>query len=160
MASSLQDIHAALAAKFGDAIAPFAKPEAGDAWIEVDPGSILRVAEFLKSDPAMLFDYYVSNSGVDYPPDHIVIVHHLFSYTHDHSATIKVRLDRAKPETDTLMHLWPAADWHERETFDLLGVIFKGHPELKRILLPDDWVGYPLRKDYKQPDEYHGVTNW
>jgi len=55
--------------------------------------------------------------------------------------------------------VWPAADWHEREAYDLMGIVYEGHPALKRILLPDDWAGYPLRKDYKAPEEYNGVTN-
>jgi NADH-quinone oxidoreductase subunit C len=68
-----------------------------------------------------------------------------------------VLLDRNQPEVDTVSHIWPTANWLERECYDLLGVVFRGHPYLKRVLLPDDWVGWPLRKDYEEQPTYHGI---
>ena len=87
-------------------------------------------------------------------------VYHFLSYQHDHEAVIKIKLDRENPRVASVMDLWPAADWHEREAYDLVGIVYEGHQDLRRILLPDDWEGHPLRKDYKQPEEYHGISNW
>ncbi|MBI3735714.1 NADH-quinone oxidoreductase subunit C [Candidatus Sumerlaeota bacterium] len=157
---NLKEIHGHLKAKFNDAIGEWVEPEAGDGWIEVAAGAFHQVCEYLKSDPQTKFDYLRSISGVDYPPDQIQSVYHLFSYDLEHDAILKVKLDRNNPAMPSVMDIWPAADWHERETYDLLGIVYQGHPNLRRILLPDDWTGFPLRKDYKQPDEYHGVSNW
>ncbi|MFO1095596.1 MAG: NADH-quinone oxidoreductase subunit C [Planctomycetaceae bacterium] len=95
---------------------------------------------------------------------HLEVVYQLFSVSHKHRITIKARLPRWAgdtpgdlPEIDTVSHVWAIADWHEREAYDLLGVRFVGHPNLVRILCPDDWEGHPLRKDYEFPLEYHGV---
>ena len=74
--------------------------------------------------------------------------------------TLRADLDRKDPRIASVMEIWPAAEWHERETYDLMGIVFEGHPEgLRRILLPDDWPGHPLRKDYVAPKEYNGMTN-
>ncbi len=156
----LEEVHGKLKAKFGDAIGEWLKPEAGDGWIEVAPPSLHPVAEHLKNDPELKFESLKLITGVDYPPDQIQSVYHLSSYEHDHEAVLKVKLDRNNPSIASVMDLWPAADWHERETYDMLGIVFQGHANLRRILCPEDWIGFPLRKDYKQPDEYHGVSNW
>lgn len=156
----LKEIHQHLKAKFGDGIGEWFQPEAGDAWIEVSAAAWPQVAAALKNDPALAFDYLRCVTGTDYPPDEIQVVFHFLAYTHDHEAIIKIKLPREKPNVASVMELWPAADWHERETYDLLGIVFEGHAALRRILLPDDWRGFPLRKDYKQPDEYHGISNW
>ena len=95
---------------------------------------------------------------------HLEVVYHLSSFAHKHRFTVKVSLPRWKgdkagtlPELPTLVNVWKAADWHERECFDLCGVDFIGHPNLTRILLSEDWEGHPLRKDYEFPLEYHGI---
>ncbi len=85
------------------------------------------------------------------------VVYHLWSYDKKHGCQLRVRLDRDHPEVATVSDLWPVADWHEREAFDLVGIVFSGHPNLKRLMMPVDWVGHPLRKDYKKPDVYHGL---
>lgn len=156
---TLQEIHGKLKAKFGDAIGEWATPEAGEGWIEVKAESWHEVAAHLKNDSALAFDYLRSISGVDYV-EWIESVYHFLSYKHDHEATVKVKVTRENPSLASVMDLWPAADWHERETYDLLGIIFEGHDDLKRILLPEDWDGHPLRKDYKQPEEYHGISHF
>lgn len=160
MGKTLKDIHAALKAKFGDAVGEWVEVEIGDGWIDAAPAEWRKIAESMKADAEFKFDFLRCLSGVDYPPDEMQVVYHLLSYEHDHEAIVKVRLPRSEPKIASVADLWPAADWHEREAFDLLGIDFEGHPNLDRILLPDDWAGHPLRKDYKQPDEYHGVTNW
>jgi NADH-quinone oxidoreductase subunit C len=95
---------------------------------------------------------------------HVEVVYHLQSFTHRHRFVVKVILPRwqgdkpgSLPAVPSVVSIWPAANWHERETYDLAGVNFVGHPELTRILLADDWVGHPLRKDYEFPLEYHGI---
>lgn len=156
---TLEEIRDRLAEKFGDDVMPFTPPEAGDAWIEVKPTALGEIARYLRDDASLAMDYLRLISGVDYV-DYLESVYHLLSYKHEHEAVIKVKLDRAAPRVASVSEVWPAAEWHEREAFDMLGIVFEGHPNPSRILLPDDWEGFPLRKDYKQPDEYHGVSNW
>ena len=100
---------------------------------------------------------------VDWQP-HIEGVYHLSSLTRKHRLVLKVVLPRWKddvegqlPEVPTVSGIWRTADWHEREVFDLSGIRFLDHPDFRRILCAEDWVGYPLRKDYQMPDEYHGI---
>lgn len=95
---------------------------------------------------------------------HVELVYHFSSLTHRHRLVVKTRLPRwadgvegRLPSAPSLTGLWPAAEWHEREVFDLSGVEFTGHPDLRRILCPEDWTGHPLRKDYAMPDKYHGI---
>ncbi|MFQ3593861.1 MAG: NADH-quinone oxidoreductase subunit C [Gemmataceae bacterium] len=150
-----------------DAIDPFAI---------VRPSAVQEVLRFLRDEPALAMDLLHNISGVDYlEPDpkkaakagfepHLEVVYHLQSFRHRHRITIKVLLSRWKedqvgelPEVPSVTSLYGSADWHEREVFDLLGVRFLGHPNLRRILLAEDWVGHPLRKDYEYPLEYHGI---
>ena len=95
---------------------------------------------------------------------HLEVVYQLFSLTHKHRIAVKARLPRWNndtpgdlPEIDSVSHVWAIADWHEREAYDMFGIEFTGHPNLRRILCPEDWVGYPLRKDYESPLEYHEI---
>ena len=90
-------------------------------------------------------------------PGRIEMVYHLWSYEKRHGVVLRVHLDRDNPVVDTVCDVWPVANWGEREAFDLLGVTFPGHPNLTRIMMPVDWVGHPLRKDYERPDRYHGL---
>ena len=113
-----------------------------------------RVAAFLKDEPALDFDYLTCISGVDYPErsPRFDIVYHLVSLKHKHVLELKVGVGE-KEAVPSLTALWKSADWNEREVFDLLGVQFSGHPDLRRILLPDQWKGHPLRKDYVLAEE-------
>jgi NADH-quinone oxidoreductase subunit C len=154
----ITQIHARLAERFGEAIAPLAAPEAGDPWIGVKAEVLKDAATYLRDDPEMQFDYLRLVSGVDWT-DRLSSVYHLYSYTLGHGVTLRVDLDRANPRVASLAGIWPTADWLERETYDLMGIVYEGHPELTRILLPDDWEGHPLRKDYVSPKEYHGIAN-
>jgi len=131
-----------------------AKP---DPWMVVEPGALVKVCRFLKDDPDTAMDCLSNESGVDYK-DRIEVVYHLFSYRHRHTAVLKVRLPRDNPSVPTLEGLWNSANWMEREIFDLLGVNFEGHSDLRRLLMPEDWPGYPLRKDFVEPAEYHGIS--
>jgi len=118
-----------------------------------DLGSALRL---LRNSAEVKLDFLVAVSGVD-TTDSFESVYHLWSYTNRNELVIKVRLDKAQltderlPEVPSVAPFWPAANWHERETYDLLGIRYGGHPYLRRLLNPWDWEGYPLRRDYKQP---------
>jgi len=115
------------------------------------------VLKFLKNHEALKFDNIVCISGVDYK-DHLEIVYHFHSYTHLHKTVIKTSLpDRENAAINTVSHLWKGANWLEREIFDMYGIKFNHHPDMRRILNPDDWVGYPLKKDYKFPETFHGI---
>jgi NADH-quinone oxidoreductase subunit C len=161
---------------FGDETITGSNLDAIDPWVEVAPQAIAEVAAFLKQDGRLVMDHLNCLSGVDYfePNEkkagkfghepHVEVVYHLSSYTHHHKITVKVILPRWKddtagelPEVPTVTGVWRIADWHERETFDLMGIHFTGHPNLTRILCAEDWVGHALRKDYEFPSEYHGI---
>lgn len=133
---------------------PNGSPEV--AWVA--PGALPEVCRFCRDDSGLDLQVLSCLSGVDYA-DRIELVYHLISYRRQHELVLKVRLDRDRPQAPSVAAVWPAANWHEREIFDLLGVTFDGHPDLRRLLLPDDWVGYPLRKDYVPPTEYHGISH-
>src|SRR5262249_3868205 len=148
-----------------------------DPFVAVEPAALLDVCRFLRDDPRLRFEILNCISGVDYlEPDpkkapkagfdpHTEAVYHLSSFPHPRRRlVVKVLLPRWKgakpgelPEVPSVTSLWAGADWHEREVYDLSGVWFTGHPELRRILLAEDWVGHPLRKDYEFPLEYHGI---
>lgn len=111
-----------------------------------------EVALLLKEDPAFAFDYLRVLSSVDYKTE-MEVVYQFYSFKNEHQIAIRVKIDREKAEVPSVAGLWKAADWNEREAYDLMGIHFEGHPDLRRILLPDDWVGYPLRKDYESLDK-------
>ncbi|MCC7204229.1 MAG: NADH-quinone oxidoreductase subunit C [Phycisphaeraceae bacterium] len=116
------------------------------------------LAERLANDPLLAFDWLSCLTAVDYAADQkLAAAYDLRSTRHGHEIAVKVYLDRDKPELPTVMDLWPAADWHEREAYDLMGIRFTGHTDLRRILLPEDWIGHPLRKDYVFPRQYQGI---
>ena len=144
----------------GDVVSDFHADAAKDKdpWFQVAPFEIESVCEYLKTEPDLAFDYLECLTGVDYPDaKKIAVVYHLYSYALRHRVVIKFFLDRDDPAMPTLVNVWSSANWQERECFDLLGVLFESHPDLRRLLLPDDWEGHPLRKDYEEKDEYHGI---
>jgi len=111
----------------------------------------LKVAQFLKYNELLAFDYLSETHGTDFETN-MEIYNHLYSYQNRQSVALKVKIDRDKPVVDSLTSLWAGANWPEREGYDLLGIVFNGHPNLTRIMMPDDWVGHPLRKDYEPYD--------
>ncbi len=130
----------------GQAIAP--KTIKGDfLGLEIDRTHLVAVCRFLRDQ--LGFDLLSCISGVDML-DHLETVYHVRSLTRGQLLQIKVRLDREKPEVDSVVSVWPTANWLERETYDLYGIKFTGHPDLRRMLLDDDFVGYPLLKDFHQ----------
>ena len=116
--------------------------------IETSSDKLVGIIAFLKGYG---FDTLFSVSGID-AGENFVVAYHLYSSNFKSNLVLKVWLDKNNPEVDSLSSIYSAANWHERETFDLLGIKFRNHPDLKRILLPDDWVGHPLRKDYVMND--------
>jgi NADH-quinone oxidoreductase subunit C len=153
-----EEIQQVLAGKFGESVGAL-QPAKQDPWVLVKPQAIAEVCALLKSDPRTRMDSLMNLTAVDWPKrNQIDVVYHLFSYTHRHVFILKVQLDRASPVVPSVESVWKAADWLEREQFDLLGVQFTGHPDLRRIMLPDDWVGHPLRKDYQEGSDYHHIS--
>lgn len=117
--------------------------------VRVPAGALHDFARRLKTDQQTAFDYLYCLTGVDWP-DCMEVVYHLESTRHGHKLVLKSRTDgREDPRLDTVSDIWPTADAHEREAYDLFGIRFNNHPDLRRLLLTDDWEGYPLRKDYK-----------
>ena len=151
-----EEIHAQLAAKFGERIGPLMPPNK-DSWALVTrPDDLVEICAFCRSE--LGFDSLTNLSGVDWPKrNQIEIVYHLYSYSKRHDFILKVQLDRAAPSLPSLESVWKSADWLEREQYDLLGVEFRGHPDLRRIMMPDDWIGHPLRKDYKEQASWHNI---
>ena len=133
--------------QFGDRITPVEPPTLPETVVVSAP-AIADVCRFCRDNPTLDFQALSCLSGVD-RKDRIELVYHLLSYRRKHELVLKVSLDRERPEIDTVESVWRTAEWHERECYDLLGVVFRGHPDLRRLLLPEDWVGYPLRKDYQ-----------
>lgn len=137
----------------------------------------LDVAAFLRDDPQMKFDWLRCISSVDLLAENqLAAVYDLHAteppakpgrlWKERHAFAIKVKVPRDNPRIPSVAHLWPAAEWHEREAYDMMGIVFEGHPDSvdsptgrhpRRILCPDDWVGHPLRKDYEFPDQYEGI---
>ncbi|WP_141260861.1 NADH-quinone oxidoreductase subunit C, partial [Brevibacillus reuszeri] len=111
-----------------------------------------EVAQFLKDDEQLGFEYLSNLHGVDYE-DRLEVYYHFYSYKNRQSVAVKVKTGREESSVASVMDIWHGANWNERETYDLLGIHFPGHSDLRRILMPDEWVGYPLRKDYVQFDE-------
>lgn len=131
-------------------IAPDAQIVQGKQFVEItiSPAELYAVAEKLKNNSATTIDMLVSVTGMDYGTD-LGTVYHLRSTVHNHMIVLKTRVsDRENPEIDSLCALWPAAEFHEREVYDLLGIRFRNHPDLRRLFLDSTW-GFPLRKDYK-----------
>ena len=172
---SEQSITDQLQARFGDVIRD-GDPDAIDQWIEVDADCLAEVCEMLRDEENIQLDMLNCITAVDYLhtdpkkaekadwDPHIELVYHLSSIRYKHTLVLKVKLDRWNngregelPVVPSVAGIWRTADWHEREVFDLSGVEFSGHPDLRRILCPEDWEGYPLRKDYELPKEYHGI---
>jgi len=122
--------------------------------LAVPAGSLYNVCTELKVNHELDFDYVMCISGVDLK-DKMQVVYHLYSMNNKHKVALKAELDRSSPEITSVAPLWQAADWHEREAFDMFGIVFKGHPNLTRILTEEGFIGYPLRKDYVgKPDQY------
>ncbi|MBD1430030.1 NADH-quinone oxidoreductase subunit C [Sphingobacterium litopenaei] len=132
--------------------------------IIVSEDILTELCLYLRDSPSYYFDFLANISAVDYHPENrFALVYNLASLPYQTQMTIRVELTVENrtaenlPEIPSVASVWRTADWHEREAFDLMGIYFTGHPDLRRILLPDDWEGFPLRKDYEDAESYHGI---
>jgi NADH-quinone oxidoreductase subunit C len=122
----------------------------GETTVVVPREHLLRAAAYLASEPSLHFSFLSDITTVDRFPlePRFEVNYHLLSLDRNERLRLKVRLGRSDPSVHSVTEIWPTANWHERENYDLMGIRFEGHPELARILMPDDWEGYPQRKDY------------
>jgi NADH:ubiquinone oxidoreductase subunit C len=126
--------------------------EEGAEWttVIVDPSGWEVFARQVRSTEGLAFDYLFCVTAVDWRT-HFTMVYHLTSTLYRHTMVVKIKLDRNRPEIRTVSDIWRTAEFHEREAYDLFGVIFSGHPDLRRLFMTDEWKGWPLRKDYEDP---------
>lgn len=122
----------------------------GETTVIVPRQHLLATAEFLASEPSLRFSFLSDVSAVDRFPiePRFEVNYHLLSIENRLRLRLKVKVSSGDPVVPSVTGVWPTANWHERESFDLFGIQFEGHPDLRRIMMPDDWEGYPLRKDY------------
>lgn len=154
-----------LASRFGDQ-AVVAELHSGlQPALVVNLNLLPQICLFLRDHEETYFDFLSCISAVDDGLDAktFTVVYHLASIPYNHQLTLKVIIENDRqlnnlPVVPSVVSVWRTADWHEREAFDLMGIYFEGHPDLRRILLPDDWEGYPLRKDYQEAETYHGIA--
>ena len=123
----------------------------------VSPANWIEVATLIKNESDLNFDYLMCISSYDKGDDKTYgVAYNLFSTTNNHYLEVRVETDD-NISIPSVFSLWKTALWHEREAYDMMGIQFDSHPDLKRILLPDDWEGHPLQKKFKEPDYYHGI---
>ncbi|MCY7311908.1 MAG: NADH-quinone oxidoreductase subunit C [Chitinophagaceae bacterium] len=135
------------------ALIPSATFEEGGEWlnINVEPTDWLPLAQQLRNDISLYFDYLFCLTCIDWKT-HLTMVYHLSSTKFRHNIVIKSKLDRNNPEIETVSHIWRTADFHEREVYEMFGVNFLNHPDLRLLILPDGWEGKnPMRKDFEDP---------
>jgi NADH-quinone oxidoreductase subunit C len=153
-----EDIYAILKERFGEEKVEFKEDVKVVPFIVVAPDAIKEVAKFLRDDDDLDFDYLMCLSGVHYQKDTTLgVTYHINATRKKHSLTLKCIVPEENPHVQSVESIWKTANWHEREAYDMTGIIFDGHPDLRRILCPDDWDGFPLRKDYKVQEYYHGM---
>jgi NADH-quinone oxidoreductase subunit C len=148
--------------EFVDAPQPGTKEKSQvlDAFVKIAPAELVEVMTFCRDEPRLRFDMLSCVTAIDQPKEgRIRLVYDLDSLPHNRALGVHVDLPRDAPHVPTLENVWRTADWHEREAWDLMGVVFDGHHNLDRILCAEDWEGHPLRKDYKIPETYHDIPN-
>lgn len=146
-----------------------ANTQAIQPYLTVPANQLVAICQFLRDDDQLYFDLLACITGIDNGPsvdspgaDTMEVIYNLTSIPYQHNLMVKVVIPRNTtgkelPTIPSVAHIWRTADWHERETFDLVGIRFENHPDLRRILLPTDWVGHPLRTDYQEQEQYHGI---
>jgi NADH-quinone oxidoreductase subunit C len=120
----------------------------------VDSAQVVAVTQFLRDTPGLVYNYLSDISAVDYYPDYtarpgrFAVNYHLYSLLYNRPIRVKAYLEEDEPQVDTIINIWPAANWLEREIADMMGIMFSGHPDQRRLLMPQDWDGHPHRRDY------------
>lgn len=168
-----KEIFEILKDKFGESIIEYVELEIGENYIRVNALEIDKICSFLFTDENLRFDSLVNLSAIDdangekqmeedgsfqYIGGTLSVFYHLESTVLRHKIVLSTSVERDKPDVVSITEIWAHANWHEREAFDLLGINFINHPDLRRILMPYDWeAGYPLRKDYQNPEFYKGM---
>ena len=127
--------------------------------VKISHTDLKVVCQNLHQNPSLFFDMLSCITVVDNGPEDgsLDVIYNLYSIPFDHHLSLKVKIPRDQAEIDSVETIWKTANWHEREGYDMFGIKFSGHSDLRRILMPGDWEGYPLRKDYKQQEYYRGV---
>ncbi len=143
-----------IAEKFPDSL----DDKQSDEWIQLKPENWLKIASWLHSDNELYFDSLQCNTGMDLGEGILESRYNLHSMKHLHKIEVRIKVNRDKPNIPSVEQIWRVADWFERETYDMFGINFIGHRDLRRILLPEDWEGWPLRKDYQEQETYHGIV--
>ncbi|UFH56275.1 NADH-quinone oxidoreductase subunit C [Spirosoma sp. KNUC1025] len=133
-------------------------------YLIIPADQLVAICQFLRNDERLFFDLLACVTGIDngLEANTMEVVYNLTSIPYGHDLMLKVIVPRMAegnrlPSVPSVAAIWRTADWHEREAFDLVGIHFANHPDLRRILLPTDWVGHPLRTDYQEEDQYHGI---
>lgn len=156
---STEEILEILAQQFGEEHFKLGGGDVGEQWITISPAILAPAAKFIRDDERLLLDVLMCLSGVHYPKEEeLGITCHTCSTELRHKLTFKAIVPESKPNLPSLESVWKTANWHEREAYDMFGIIFDNHPNHTRILCPEDWEGHPLRKDYVQQDFYQGIT--
>ena len=161
---TFSDIHKLLLEQFGPDQITGVDENSHPAAIFINPEAIAEVCRFLHTSEHTYFDQLSCITGLDNGPavGTMEVIYNLYSIPYHHHLMLKVVLNRSAeeeplPKLPSVAKVWRTADWHEREIFDMVGINFTDHPDLRRILLPADWEGYPLRKDYREQEYYHGI---
>jgi NADH-quinone oxidoreductase subunit C len=160
----LAEIKQLLTDKFGEQVIAGEELTGLQPALLINPNDITKVCLELRDNPATYFDFLSCLSGVDYGVEagKFGVVYHLASIPYQTQLTLKVsrehdRSGEALPHFPSIVSVYKAADWQEREAYDMCGIYFEGHPDMRRLLMPDDWEGFPLRKDYKNAEYYRGI---
>lgn len=162
---TFQEISTLLGERFGPRIIENQQADGPMPFLWIQPDALAEAGRFLLEDSRLYFDSLSCLTALDNGPEAgtFELAYNFYSIPFGHALCVKLKLPRPQlpdgplPEVPSLTPLWRTADWHEREAFDLMGIRFRGHPDLRRILLPEDWHGHPLRKDYQQQETYHGI---
>ena len=119
-----------------------------------------ELSKFLKNDYELFFDSMMCITGIDegIESEYLAVMYNLHSMKYKHKIEVYIQISKSEPKVPSVEQIWRIADWFEREIYDMYGIEFEGHRDLRRILLPSDWEGFPLRKDYKFPETYHGIV--
>ncbi len=148
--------------KFGqiieDAFQGSLDAELNDTHIQLKSDNWFEIAKWLKSEPSLHFDSLQCHTGMDVGKNMLEARYNLHSMTHNHKIEIRIAVSREKANIPSIEQIWRIGDWFERETYDMFGIFFDGHRDHRRMLLPEDWEGYPLRKDYEVQETYHGIA--